>query len=47
MKSTWVTRELHKGKWVNTYFDEPQPAKTLMRKIMKAGGVAIALRSAQ
>ena len=42
----WVTRELYKGKWINTYFKEAKHAKTLMRKIMLAGGVAICLRSA-
>ena len=43
----WVTRELYKGVWNNTYFSEAKPAKKLMRKINLRGGVAIALRSAR
>jgi len=42
----WVTRELYQGKWINTYFDNAKQAKTLMKKIMHAGGIAICLRSA-
>jgi len=42
----WVTRELHQGKWISTYFDNAKQAKTLMKKIMRAGGIAICLRSA-
>jgi len=41
----WVVRENYRGQWHNRYFDEALPAKTLMRKICKAGGVAIALRT--
>ena len=43
----WVTRELHNGEWVNTYFDDPRKAKRLMMKIIKKGGAAICLRSAK
>jgi len=43
----YVTRELYQGKWVTTYFKTMQQAKKLCRKILKAGGVAICLRSAR
>lgn len=43
---TFVCRELYKGKWVTTRFDNMKQAKTLMMKIIRKGGVAIALREA-
>ena len=43
----YVTRELYQGVWVNTYFETMAGAKKLCRKILKAGGVAICLRSAR
>ena len=42
----WVTRELYRGKWHSRHFDDVKPAKVLCKKILKAGGVAICLRSA-
>ena len=43
----FVTRELYKGQWVNTYFYSMREAKALCRKILSRGGVAICLRSAR
>jgi hypothetical protein len=43
----YVTRELYDGKWVNTYFERMSDAKKLCRKILRAGGIAICLRSAK
>lgn len=40
----YVTKELYQGKWVSNYFNEMKQAKTLYRKILRAGGVAICLR---
>ena len=42
----WVCREYYNGKWINNYFEDAKPAKKLMMKILRSGGVAIALRSA-
>lgn len=43
-KETFICREFYKGEWVTTRFDNMRQAKTLMMKILKKGGVAIALR---
>lgn len=43
---TFVCRELYKGKWVTTRFDNMKQAKTLMMKLIKNGIPAIALREA-
>ena len=41
-----VCRERVDGVWINTYFKDIKQAKKLMMKILRSGGVAIALRSA-
>jgi len=46
MYKNYVTREKCDGKWVSTYFSTMREAKTLMKKIMRKGGVAICLRAA-
>lgn len=43
---SYICRELYKGKWVTTRFDNMKQAKALMMKIIRKGGVAIALREA-
>ena len=45
MYKEFVTREYFEGKWSSTYFDTMQEAKTLYKKILRAGGVSICLRA--
>ena len=47
IKANFVTKELHQGVWVATYFETMAEAKKLFSKILRAGGVAICLRSAR
>ena len=41
----WVVREHINNQWVSTYFQDSTRAHRLFRKILRAGGVAICLRS--
>lgn len=47
MYREFVTRENINGVWISTYYNTMKEAKTLMMKIIRKGGAAIALRAAR